>query len=672
MRVRLFIASRRSDERGGVLVMVALWLPVLILMLTFVVDVGNWFVHKRHLQMQADAAALAAAQAYQLPCSDTAITSRAASYSGGTYNAQIGGTPASRVHMLINSKTFYNQPSPSDDTTASPPCSAGMIDVKMTEGDLPWFFKPVGGLLSGVTPTVRFINAQARVSINQIDSSAGALPVGVPDVNPRSARAYFIHESTGAVIASAPLTRVGTSNGLVVWDNAASPQAVTVSSADTDVGVVIALGGLSNTTCGQPLVQCYDAGAALNASSMPTTGLVHIQGWSAAGSAVQPNAPLLRQATLVPGTCTDPYFNVSATACTIGLVAKVDFGTTDPVNGVGAQLTASVAGKSVGTLTYNATSGLWTSPTTISVSPASGPVNVSLDWAETKGTQGGNACSTQGGNKCKGSFGVVQRAFAGSDTRSGPIQLAQVFENGAQWANALERCSTVQTSCTHQLVVRIGIKGNLANASSTSDPVVALRVVGGSQNQSLDCDPNLSKLKDEIATGCAPRYARNTGATTCPGSASTLWASPQPWTCVAIQTGSATNQVPAGMNTRILGTDQPTSCTAPNHWSQFPNLDPSDPRIIEVLLTPFGSFSGNGSTTVPVSDFATFYVTGWTGQGQGFNNPCQGNGDDPVPNNDAGYIVGHFIKYIQTLNPGGGTTPCDLTAFGACVAVMTR
>jgi hypothetical protein len=43
-----------------------------------------------------------------------------------------------------------------------------------------------------------------------------------------------------------------------------------------------------------------------------------------------------------------------------------------------------------------------------------------------------------------------------------------------------------------------------------------------------------------------------------------------------------------------------------------------------------------------------------------------------VPNNDAGYIVGHFIKYIQTLNTGGGTTSCDVNALGACVAAMTR
>jgi hypothetical protein len=105
----------------------------------------------------------------------------------------------------------------------------------------------------------------------------------------------------------------------------------------------------------------------------------------------------------------------------------------------------------------------------------------------------------------------------------------------------------------------------------------------------------------------------------------------------------------------------------------FPNFLPGDPRIIQVFLTPFGSFSGSGSTTVPVVNFATFYLTGWTGQGSGFNNPCQGNGDDPVPGNDAGIIVGHFIKYIDSLNTGGGGPDlCDFNAFGNCVAVLTQ
>jgi hypothetical protein len=212
-----------------------------------------------------------------------------------------------------------------------------------------------------------------------------------------------------------------------------------------------------------------------------------------------------------------------------------------------------------------------------------------------------------------------------------------------------------------------------------NDPVVSLRVIGGSQNQSLDCDPAASKLKDELAFGCVPQYAKNTG-TACPGSVTTLWGSPQPWPCVAVQTGSATNQVPAGLNQRVLGSEKPSVCPplgqpGHNNWSMFedPGLPPGDPRIVSVFLTPFGSFDGSGNTTVPVTNFATFYVTGWTAQGGGFANPCQGNGDDPVPGDDAGFIVGHFIKYVFALNSGGGSGElCDFTSFGSCVAVLTQ
>jgi hypothetical protein len=678
MRVGVHIARLQTSEHGAVIVMVALWLPVLLVFMTFVVDVGNWFVHKRHLQMQADSAALAGAQDFKFPCVDAPILQKAAEYSGDTFNAQIGGTPASRVHRVINSKTFYNQPSSPapDDTVVGGPCAAGAIDVKLTETDLPWYFKPVASLLGGASPVVPFINAHARISINQLDTTSGALPVGVPDVNPKSARAWFIDEDSGAVLGSTPLTKTGTSNGLVVWDNAAAILPVKFDTANLRVGVVVALGGLtSSPSCGQPLVQCYDAGVATT-GGLPSRGIVHVRGYSKAGSGAQPNDPILRDVKLIPGSCADPYFSSATASCTFGVRAEVDFGPGDPLTTVLAKVTATSGGSTVN-LTYDPTSGRWNSPTTLPLAAGAGPSNVSMDWVENRGTltskgaPSNNNCGTTGGNKCTGSFGTVHRAFSAVDTNSGPIKVAQVWEDGTQWANSVERCSTVQPSCTHNMLVRIGVAGNLGNASSVSDPIVALRVVGGSQNQSLDCDPAQSKLKDELATGCVPTYTRNTG-TTCPGSPGTLWATPQPWSCVAIQTGSATNQVPAGINQRIMGSDKPLSCTAPNNWSSFPNLNPSDPRIIGVFLTPFGSFSGNGSNTVPVTDFASFYITGWTGQGQGFNNPCEGNGDDPVPNNDAGYVVGHFIKYVQTLNTGGGTTACDPNAFGSCVAVMTR
>jgi hypothetical protein len=229
---------------------------------------------------------------------------------------------------------------------------------------------------------------------------------------------------------------------------------------------------------------------------------------------------------------------------------------------------------------------------------------------------------------------------------------------------SFEKCSAVQASCTHNLVVQIGVNNVLQNASGVNDPEVSLRVAGGgSQTQSLDCDPNANtSLKVQLATGCQPTYERNTGQT-CP---STMKGLPQPWTCVDIRTGQAVNQVGAGMNQRILGTDKPTSCTSPNHWSSFPNLSPADPRIVSVFLTPFGTFQGSGSGTVPVQDFATFYVTGWAGSGNGFNNPCP----DPVP--ASGYIVGHFIKFVKSIGSGSGSTPCDVNSFGACIAVMTR
>ena len=53
--------SEMGRERGQVVVMFALLIPVLFGLGAIVLDVGNWYVHKRHLQTQVDAAALAGA-----------------------------------------------------------------------------------------------------------------------------------------------------------------------------------------------------------------------------------------------------------------------------------------------------------------------------------------------------------------------------------------------------------------------------------------------------------------------------------------------------------------------------------------------------------------------------------------------------------------------------------
>jgi Putative Flp pilus-assembly TadE/G-like len=651
-----------TREEGGALITVVLWLPVIVLFATLVVDVGHWFVHKRHLQMQADAGALAAGGAFSVPCSNTVVEGFARKYAGdpgapAPYNSQIAPTDPANVHVLVNSTAYWNEGG-SDYSDGGPPCTARMVDLKLTESNLPWFF----GL--NVVPA---INAHARVEIQALNTAAGALPVGVPDVNPQVARAVFVDEANpgGPPLASVPLVNTTTANGLSIWDNSGAPVSVPISASR--IGVRIVLGGASSTTCGDPLVECYDAGSAL--------GVLFARGHSNAGSGAQPGPPIARDVMLVPGSCADPYFTSEATSCTVGVRARVDFGVANPVapNAPGAIVRATIAGVTR-PLTFDSTTGYWESSGVnfFSIAPAAGPVDVQLSWEETLGTQGGDVCKSTGGNKCTGSFGSVHRVFSAVDSRSGPIKLAQIWENGGFWANSFE------LGTTHDLVVRIGIKATLKNAADASDPPVYLRVAGNvngngnqSQNQSLDCDPGYSNLSDELANGCRPLYTKNTG-TACPGGSTALWGSPQPWACVAMQTGQATNQVAQGLNRRILGSDKPTTCTSPNNWSQFPNLPAGDPRVLQVFLTPFGSFNGSGSGTVPVTNFATFYVTGWTGQGSGFNNPCQGNGDDPVPGNDAGVIVGHFIKYIFALNSGGSGELCDFSSFGSCVAVLTE
>jgi putative Flp pilus-assembly TadE/G-like protein len=641
---RLRITAMDSgDDRGAVLVIVVIWmwLALLPMFVVFVVDVGNWFVHKRHLQLQADAGALAGGGLFTFPCSDAPIVAEARKYAGdpssaGPYNLQVAPTDQANVHVLVNSSLYWNEGG-TDYSDGGPPCSTSFIDVKITESTLPWFF----GL--GVVPA---INAHARVEIQALNRALGALPVAVPDIDPRVARAYFIDEANGGtVIASVPLIKTGSSNGMAVWDNVAAPVSVPINSSR--IGVRIALGGATSTTCGEELVECYDMGS--------SNGILFIRGWSSSGSGAPPNPPLARSVTLFPGSCSDPYFVASAAACSVGVAATVDFGGTPTTQ---VKVSAVVGGVEK-QLQYDATSGMWISTSGASsyftVNPSAGPLPVELKWeVNAPVTIGGNNCTTTGGNKCKGSFGTVQRVFSALPDRSGPVRLAQVWEGGGAGANSF------QTGTTHDLVVKIAIQGNLEEAQSVSDPIVLLRVTGGSQNQSLDCDPDLPNLRDEIAQGCAPAYEINTGDD-CPDGHAALWATAQPWDCVAIQTGGAVGQLEQGMKERILG--GASSCTSPNNWSSFPNIPPEDPRIVPVFVTPFGTFTGSGNDVVPVTKFATFYVTGW------FSSPC--SGDDPVP--DKGYVVGHFIKYVYVLNNGGGSGQlCNFSSFGSCIAVLTE
>jgi hypothetical protein len=679
--------AQLAADDGGVLVIVAVSLSTLILFAAFVIDIGNWFEHKRHLQLQADAGALAGGGLFTRCITDnvatatTAIEAEARRYAGsypGAYNEQVGGSNRGTVYTRLNRKTYEVGGPSADDTIETNPCDAGMLDVKMTEAGLPFFF----GLAGSLVPA---INARARVNIEKLTTTHGALPIGVPDVNPVAARAWFIDESNGgAVLGSAPLVKSATPSaaGLTVWKtDPLVPVAISVSSTTTKIGLRVALSGsASTTTCGDPLVECYD-------QTDPATGLDYVRTWAATPAAASPpGAPIARSVTLFSpgGACADPYFHSDVTPCNqVGVRARIDYGSLDRTKLKIFVDSPSCSGANCKEeLTYDAANpGDWVSVTSKAFVPttANGPQPITMSWQiKDNITINGNGCNT--GQGCSGTFeggSLVQRSFGATDARSGPIKLVQVSQGATTWVNSLQRPAAGNPAVSYNLDISVGIKASLGAAAAASDPPVALKVIGGSQSQALNCDQGYTTLSDELANGCRETYTINTTGCLAPVDISNktkLWASAQPWSCVAIATGQQTNQVPAGLNMRILGNDKPTVCTAPNNWSSFPNLPQGDPRILQVFLTPFGAFSGSGNDeTVRVTDFATFYITGWTGSGSGFPNPCEGNGDDPVPNGDKGTIVGHFIIYIDKLNPGGGSgVTCSFTSLGTCVLVLTK
>jgi hypothetical protein len=281
----------------------------------------------------------------------------------------------------------------------------------------------------------------------------------------------------------------------------------------------------------------------------------------------------------------------------------------------------------------------------------SGPHTVALNWswAQTSGTWNGKTCKTNG-NPCKadGSFGPVQRPFVAGG-RSGPLRSVQVFESGVTTSGS----NSFETGTTHTLGISLAVTGSLKVQSLATDPVVELRVTG-SQNQSIDCDPATPNLADEIEQGCGPAYKLNP-ALACPAY-NALWSLPEPWECVKTQTGGAVGQVEHGLKNRILGGSN--ACTAPINW---PNYASGDPRIVPLIITPFGTFSGSGNDIVPVIDFAAFYVVGWN------SDPCPGA--HPVPK---GYIAGHFIKYAEPNPNGAGKNVCNPDLITPCVPVLTR
>jgi hypothetical protein len=688
----------RRNERGSVLVMTALWLPVVILMASFVIDAGNWFEHKRHLQLQADAGAFAAGSLFNgcfgdAAAANTLIDSQVRKYAGdpggvSPYNLQIGGSNQGAVTVRINKKLYQvGGPAP-DDTVEDLPCAAKMVDVKITEAGLPWFLS--GGIVSA-------INARARVVIQQKGSSSDSLPVGVPDNNPLAAAAIFVDESNAnTVLATESLTKgtTGTLNGQTLTRWVGNPVALSVTHPNASIVIALAgttgwtpTGGNLTAICNNVLIECYSITQdATTGAVTAATGIDFLHGYSTAGTGTAA-APIIRDATLYNQSCIDdsgPYFLLRA-ACTIGVKAKIDFGTAAGVNPSLAPTLAQVKVAGWGCpnggpnpkgcrMSYNtagANAGYWTTDGSngYPLMPQDGLGHpIDLNWGT--GT---------GGSSQNGTLVSVQRSFSADIDTSGSVQYIRV-DDAAPFANSLSFGLPA-----HNLSVTIGVKPSLqANQDTPTAPAVALKVTSkGSNGQAIDCDPGAgTNLRYELSYGCSPRYAINKGEA-CKAASYYVFPQSVPWVCTVTQTGGSVGQVDDGMLCRTQGNCySPQTCKNNNHWVDSngdgkitipQDISPSDPRLTSVFVTAFGAFSGSGTQVIPVTNFATFYITGWSKNGGGQGDPCTAApGPDPVPTKTGGWIVGHFIKYVDTLGGGGDGDTCDFSSFGSCAAVLTK
>jgi Putative Flp pilus-assembly TadE/G-like len=636
-----------ADERGGIVVLFALLLPALILVLAFAIDIGNWFVHKRHLQMQADAAALAGG-AHFGDCFDPAkagsandmIKNAATMYAGNaasTYNLQVGGG-SPRVTTLFNSKTFFIGGPPADDTDIEEPCQTPhlMLDVKQTEADVPYI---LGSLIDWVSPgsgtLVPAINARARVQLRKATIVKGSLPLAIPDIDPRHVAVTFVNEATGARLAGPFDLAAGvTVGGINVFSGSGSVTIPSTSSTDgVKVGVRVGIGGQLGTCdaaagTGGAGFTCYDYGDS-------SIGLVAIHGDGANGTNTRP-APRVWTSTQCSSSGS-PFFSerdvVSpATSCTAAVFAVMQssgvLDNSDPKN----VFTATINGATK-PLTYSSADGYWSSGYVFDVPVDSGAFGVSLHW------------KYQG----KGSFqdyNNVQRVYSASGD-SGPIKIVKLGE-----ASGAVGSPYAVAPGTHTFTIDVGIAGKLSLSAPTE--TVLLRLTGGSRTTAIACDgPGAKDFRDAIVGGCKTPYQIN-AAGYCPDPSPP----PGPATCVPLKTGEM-----AGPTERALD-DRFASCP-PINWNT-PSFDPeNDPRVVKLIITDFSVFNESGSVDVPVTNFAAFYITGWTGS------KCKNN-DPPPFDVKKGGIWGHFFKYVAPDPYSGGTEVCDPLAITPCIPVLVK
>jgi Putative Flp pilus-assembly TadE/G-like len=713
------VVRRFRRDEGGIAVLFVIVAGVMLLFTAFVVDVANWFEHRRHLQVQVDAGALAAGQEFTGCFQDPATTNKkvagtAHQYAGdpdfstywttlfssppttpvlpvppGPYNRQVD--KPSRVALALNSATyplgstdFSTDLRPDLTGVQSTPCDSLILDVKAKDVGIPSFFAKV--IPDSVNPID--VHAKARVEIRQVEALSGFLPWAIPEVDPKHVAVAFINEANGNLIRVFELTNppggVTVLNGTPVdlWqgsqpdvDMAKHTGMIVITSrlGSLPTDPTFSVGGTLAQICTQAKTACYLGNTTTSASSM-----LFIRGNNTAtGGTV--DAPLLGNVTLTPGNCTEnsaPYFLVEAN-CNVGVEATVDFGSACLPDPSASPCNASVHAIGPGcggstNLTFSA--GKWSAVCgNPRIAPKSGQNPIRIGWSS----------NPTGPDSFSGTFpdDPAGRVYA-KDDNGGPIEYVSVTPNPAP------------STSPQPISVSVGVPPSL-QVSNKLDPSVLLRFKerNGPDTQQIDCDASPRGPDEEIGTGCMTTYGIDEDGI-CPPEydegnelpPSTFKPTPIP-TCAAVRPGSVQSMVD-GLAYRFENPAQPYGSCPPNNWPDNANEDvpgPEDPRWQILIVTDFSAFKAppGQDPVVPVLKWAGFYVTGWDLSSK--TNGCaddpttaKDDGNDPHPlgygsNQDNGDVWGHFVNYVPFL-PGATASEhfCNFNEIGVCIAVLTE
>jgi hypothetical protein len=684
---------RLKSESGAVIVMVAVWLPVLALFVSFAVDFAHFFDYSRNLQNRADAAALAAIVAYGNGCSGSPTTAQtdpigkvAQQYAGpppltpggnlpfpsitGTYKNQPNltqGTPGN-FHMLLNSTrnwpngANWSMGTAGHTTDSTALCSSRdedgnvgpMVDVRLTQANLGLFFP-----LLSFTPT---LSAHARATLEG-EASTSAVPIAVGDSGQTPCVSVkLVNATTNALIQTVTLSKepVDPNNPTapVQWDNSAAPASFTMPST-------------SDNVYAQPfLSDCNGNGQTYDDSS--STGLLMINNHPANNPTVAAgSAPQLTAAGVTAsGTCTSgtQYFSVGG--CTISVNAGVTFAsgigngaqnvflvnrTWDNVNNVWVT-SAQTSLHRPGTAGCPATA--WCGDPTIG--DTSGIDQLRIDWSQTSGSVNGTSCSNQ--SPCTGSYGVQAQSFGacnGCDQPddSGPVSFARISEANNLGVIIGNDTNSFAINSTHRLVFTLKLSG--LNTATPGSPATVLRFANSTNHQTglVDCGQGnaLNGDSEVVYYGCGPGnpfftnpplnplfvYSRTDGSGCSPATDgnTTGWPNGDNQDCVQTTPGQRRIGIICPMVDKIVNNPYGTNCTGgatgtcpANNWSNTlgsQNILPGDPRALQMIITSPADFASGAGSPQAWLPIRKFATFYITGWDPNIKPQCASN--EPFP-----------------------------------------